>query len=88
MTDTAFAAFADDHGRHRHCARCAGCILNPDPVVQDSAVIWCVACRDTLKKSLPYDRMPWEWEMLLIRGGADGPIYFCNATDANPKVLP
>jgi hypothetical protein len=67
-----FEQFAMDHDLHKHCIGCAGCILDPQPIVQYSHPIWCVACRDRIEKvcAMTGRKPPWEFTMTFRSGGA------------------
>lgn len=62
---TTFEEFALDHNKHVHCRGCNGCILDPTWFVQQfENSVWCVACRDRIKKNNPPDKkLPWLWHM-------------------------
>jgi len=64
---TDFERFALDHKAHRHCKGCGGCIIDPAWYVQMTPDVWCVGCRDRIKKQLQSvgAPLPWlhEWEI-------------------------
>lgn len=69
---TEFEAFALDHGKHRHCAGCNGCILDPRDFVQATHPLWCVGCRDRIDQSTPA-ALPRPWAKGWVIGdGSDG----------------
>lgn len=58
---TAFEEFALNHYRHKHCMGCGGCILDDSRVVLESHPIWCIGCRDRIKKATPAAvPLPWD----------------------------
>lgn len=60
---TEFEKFALDHLAHKHCIGCGGCVLENSKQVLESYPIWCVACRDAIKRNNP-PILPWAfgWE--------------------------
>ena len=66
LPQTEFERFALDHEVHNHCQGCGGCMLDPSHLVQGYPV-WCVNCRERIKKSKPKDApLPWRggWEFV------------------------
>ena len=60
-----FERFALDHEEHAHCIGCGGCLLTPSFLVQCYFPVWCVACRERIKKQAAVTgrRLPWTFEL-------------------------
>jgi hypothetical protein len=62
-----FEEFALDHQQHAHCRGCNGCIIDPNPFIQQFQYsVWCIGCRERIKKNTPAGKpLPWtsamEW---------------------------
>lgn len=54
-----FSAFAANHAIHKHCASCAGCILDRRDEVMNNFPVWCLACVERIEATTPAERWPW-----------------------------